>query len=209
MSKKRRRRLRPAPRPRTQPPMTPSRPQPNRARRVPAQEPEYDDGLPRRGLPAGRPERVTANRESAAGADLRRLMARTVGSDAWRARVEDDVVVMVNEERRRNGRPPLRIDERLRMAARSHSADMKARSYFSHHTPDGRAPADRIRAAGYPSPAAENIAQGQEKPRAAMRAWMNSPGHRANILDVGVRAIGVGVELGKGGPWWTQNFGYE
>jgi uncharacterized protein YkwD len=54
---------------------------------------------------------------------------------------------------------------------------------------------------------AENIAEGQQTPAAVMTAWMNSAGHRANILDCSLTTLGVGVATGSGGPWWTQDFG--
>ena len=139
----------------------------------------------------------------------RRLQARTVGSDAWRARIEDQVVVLVNEVRQRHGQVRLRVDQRLRAAARGHSADMRARRYLAHQAPDGRTAADRMTAAGYRQPAGENIASGQRGPHEVICAWMTSPGHRANILNPDARAVGVGLEFGPGGPWWTQNFGYE
>ncbi|MFE5299943.1 CAP domain-containing protein [Streptomyces sp. NPDC056632] len=129
--------------------------------------------------------------------------------EARRRRMEEDVVVLVNERRRSAGLPPLRVDERLRESSRAHSADMAARGFFSHEAPGGVQPVDRMRRAGYPAPAAENIARGQQTAAGAMRGWMNSPGHRANILREGLATIGVGVHLGAGGPWWTQNFGYE
>jgi uncharacterized protein YkwD len=86
---------------------------------------------------------------------------------------------------------------------------MAARDYFDHNSPDGKTPWDRIEAAGYDAPAAENIARGQPTPQAVVDAWMNSEGHRANILNCKIKAIGVGVHLGEGGPWWTQDFGYN
>jgi uncharacterized protein YkwD len=132
-----------------------------------------------------------------------------VGSDAWLARVEDSVVVLVNEARRRHRLPALRTDERLRTAARAHSADMRDRSYLAHDAPDGRSPDDRMRAAGYRQPASENIAVGYPTPHAVLQAWLRSPGHRANIVDPRFRAIGVGVARGDGGPWWTQDLGHE
>src|SRR5947207_3526593 len=64
--------------------------------------------------------------------EIARLRARLVGGDGWRARIEDQVVVLVNEARRRHGQPPLRVDERLRGAARAHSSDMRTRSYLGH-----------------------------------------------------------------------------
>ncbi|MFD3999056.1 CAP domain-containing protein [Streptomyces sp. NPDC058548] len=132
-----------------------------------------------------------------------------VSAESVRRRLEDDVTTLVNERRRRAGLNALRTDERLRASARAHSEDMAARGFFSHNDPQGVRPVDRMAAAGYPAPAAENIARGQQTPPSAMRAWMNSPGHRANILREGLATIGVGVHQGPGGPWWTQNFGYE
>ncbi|WP_368861486.1 CAP domain-containing protein [Streptomyces griseorubiginosus] len=68
--------------------------------------------------------------------------------------------------------------------------------------------AERISATGYRwSRVGENIAQGQQTPQAVMDTWMNSDGHRANILDCSFKDIGVGVHTGSGGPWWTQDFG--
>jgi uncharacterized protein YkwD len=115
------------------------------------------------------------------------------------------VVEMVNAERAEAGCGPLAVDPRLVTAAQLHSQDMAANDYFSHTSQDGRTFADRIRAAGYPDPAAENIAQGQRSAEQVMQAWMNSSGHRANILDCGLTTIGVG--LASDGWYWTQDFG--
>ena len=117
----------------------------------------------------------------------------------------DQVVALVNEERAGAGCPAVTVDARLIAAAQGHSSDMAANGYFSHTSQDGRTFADRIRAAGYPSPAAENIAAGQRSARQVMQAWMNSSGHRANILNCGIRTIGVGLDTR--GWYWTQNFG--
>ena len=115
---------------------------------------------------------------------------------------------LVNAARGKSGLPPLHNDDRLRRAARGHSADMARRGFTAHDDPDGVTPAERMRVEGYPDPGAENIARGQSHPHAVMQAWMNSPGHRANILKAEFATIGIGVHLGTGGPWWTQNFGY-
>lgn len=64
------------------------------------------------------------------------------------------------------------------------------------------------REAGISDLGGENIARGQADAAAVMQAWMNSPGHRANILNCDFKTLGVGVHLGSGGPWWTQDFGY-
>ncbi|WP_202638535.1 CAP domain-containing protein [Bailinhaonella thermotolerans] len=123
--------------------------------------------------------------------------------------LEDAVVRLTNEAREDAGCAPLRVDERLARAARAHSADMAEHDYFSHTSKDGRSPWDRIRAEGYDQPGAENIARGYGGPQAVMKGWLKSPGHRANILNCKLKAIGVGVQEGAGGPWWTQDFGWR
>jgi uncharacterized protein YkwD len=119
------------------------------------------------------------------------------------------VLALVNQERAAAGCGAVRDEPRLSEASRKHSADMKARGYFSHTSPDGVTPWDRARAAGYDDPAAENIARGQPTPEAVVDAWMDSPGHRANILNCGHRSTGLGMVTGSGGPWWTQMFGWS
>jgi uncharacterized protein YkwD len=84
---------------------------------------------------------------------------------------------------------------------------MRDRHFFDHTNPDGLDPFQRAARAGITTMRAENIAYGQATPAAVMTAWMNSPGHRANILDCTLTTLGVGVTNGTGGPWWTQDFG--
>ncbi|MER6347654.1 sigma-70 family RNA polymerase sigma factor [Streptomyces sp. NPDC001595] len=118
------------------------------------------------------------------------------------------VVALVNEERAAGGCGPLTEDAQLNQAAQRHSEDMAARDFFDHTNPDGADPGQRTTAAGYRwSTYGENIARGQQTPEAVMESWMNSPGHRANILNCSFKDIGVGIHEGSGGPWWTQNFG--
>lgn len=118
------------------------------------------------------------------------------------------MVALVNKERAAAGCGPLKEDAQLRNAAQGHSDDMARRAYFSHTDPDGGDPGTRTTAAGYRwSTYGENIAMGQQTPESVMNSWMNSPGHRANILNCSFKDIGVGVHQGPGGPWWTQNFG--
>ena len=122
------------------------------------------------------------------------------------ASAADQVVALANEARAQAGCGPLRVDARITAAAQAHSDDMAANGYFSHDSLDGRSFADRLRAAGYPSPGGENIAQGQRSAQSVHQAWMNSSGHRANILNCGFTTIGVGVNQTA---WtWTQDFGY-
>lgn len=122
---------------------------------------------------------------------------------------ENRVVALVNQHRARAGCHPLRIDLRLVRAARGHSQDMAARGYFAHDSRTGVTPWQRIMAKGYPRVSmAENIAAGQRTPAEVVGAWMRSPGHRRNILNCSMRAVGVG--LAYGGPYrvyWTQDFG--
>jgi uncharacterized protein YkwD len=106
-----------------------------------------------------------------------------------------EILCLLNGERAKNGLPGLREEAHLDQAAQAQSDDIAARHFFAHVNPDGRTPSDRIAAAGYPrSPlTGENIAWGEERdgtPVRIVRAWMHSPGHRANILQPGPRRSG-------------------
>jgi uncharacterized protein YkwD len=119
-----------------------------------------------------------------------------------------EVLRIANQERAKAGCGALTADNRLANAAQKHSADMAANDYFSHTSQNGDQMADRVDAAGYPwRSLGENIAKGQATPASVMQAWMNSSGHRANILNCGFRNIGVGLAFDGGSPVWTQNFG--
>jgi uncharacterized protein YkwD len=123
------------------------------------------------------------------------------------------VLSITNSERAQHGCGPLTINAKLARASQRHSADMVARRFFDHTNPDGKGPGDRLAAVGYSSGGwGENIAAGQQTPAAVMNTWMNSPGHRASILNCGYHAIGIGVAFGSGtqyGTYWTQNFGSD
>jgi len=131
---------------------------------------------------------------------------------------EQSVFDLVNQEREAAGRSPLSWCDGLYDCAKAHSNDMCDRGFFSHVNPEGEDPTGRGRAghAGsytfspiVPDPyygVAENIAMGQTSAQQVMEAWMNSSGHRANILNGGYTHIGVGVCDGCG-THWTQNFG--
>ena len=122
---------------------------------------------------------------------------------------EDTVLTLVNQERAKAGCRAVTRDSRLAKAARAHSADMAARNYFDHTTPEGVTFDKRIIQAGYRySRAAENIALGQSSPASVMKGWMNSKGHRDNILNCALTNLGVGLAHSTGGrPYWTQDFG--
>ncbi len=124
------------------------------------------------------------------------------------AALEAAVFDLVNQERAKAGCQSLTVDTRLTAAAREHSADMAKRDYFDHNTPEGVTVATRVTNAGYKwSSVGENIAKGQKDAASVMQSWMNSPGHRANILNCGYRDIGIGVATdSKRTKIWTQDF---
>ncbi|MEV7859913.1 sigma-70 family RNA polymerase sigma factor [Streptomyces hirsutus] len=115
------------------------------------------------------------------------------------------VLALTNTERAAAGCSPVTLDNRLNKAAQLHSEDMSANDYFSHTGQNGSSFVDRVTAQGHPSPGAENIARGQSSAESVMEAWMNSEGHRANILNCSLTTMGVGVVTSD---WtWTQVFG--
>ncbi|MBJ7904679.1 CAP domain-containing protein [Streptomyces sp. DSM 110735] len=124
------------------------------------------------------------------------------------ADAEAQVLALVNQERAKVGCTPVTANTDLTKLAEAFSGDMAARDFFDHTDPDGATPWDRASKAGITGLGGENIARGQTDPAAVMEAWMNSPGHRANILNCDFKTLGVGVHFGEGGPWWTQDFGY-
>ncbi|WP_225800160.1 CAP domain-containing protein [Streptomyces sp. NK15101] len=121
---------------------------------------------------------------------------------------EAEVFRLVNAERAKVGCTPVRADARLAALAGAFSADMATRGFFDHTDPDGDTPWARAEQAGISGMGGENIARGQVDAAAVMTSWMNSDGHRANILNCDFTTMGVGVVFGDGGPWWTQDFGY-
>ncbi|WP_405861008.1 CAP domain-containing protein [Streptomyces sp. NBC_00090] len=128
-------------------------------------------------------------------------------NDQGQSSAADQVVALVNAERAKAGCGPLSVNSTLTKAAQGHSDDMAARDFFDHTNPDGDGPGERVTAAGYPwSTYGENIAMGQSTPEQVMDSWMNSPGHRANILNCSFKEIGIGIHS-EGGPYWTQVFG--
>ncbi|MEU2453254.1 CAP domain-containing protein [Streptomyces sp. NPDC012765] len=121
---------------------------------------------------------------------------------------EAAVVELVNQERALAGCGPVRANPPLAALAGAFSLDMATRGFFSHDDPDGNTPWDRATKAGLSGLGGENIARGQGDAEAVMKAWMNSPEHRDNILNCEFRTLGVGAHFAAGGPWWTQDFGF-
>ncbi len=116
------------------------------------------------------------------------------------------VLALVNDERAKAGCSPLAEEAHLTKAAQDYSDQMSAGNFFSHTSPDGTTFDQRIKQAGYSKPGAENIAKGQTSAAQVMDAWMNSEGHRANILNCSLKKLGVGFT--KAGSYWVQDFGY-
>ena len=122
--------------------------------------------------------------------------------------LEDEVFRLVNVERVRNGLSPYKQNWEVSRVARMKSQDMINKGYFSHTSPTYGSPFKMMESFGIRfSAAGENIAMGQRTPQEVMNAWMNSPGHRANILNKSFSNIGVGVARNsKGVYYWTQMF---
>lgn len=132
------------------------------------------------------------------------------GTTSCPANFRQQVMELFNTARAAEGLPALRVDERLAAAAQLHSEWMASAQTMSHTGEGGSTPADRVSAQGYPIVTlAENVAAGQLSPQSVFNAWMNSPGHRANILGAGFVHVGVGYVAATGyyGAYWTANFG--
>ena len=127
----------------------------------------------------------------------------------------EKVVELTNAEREKAGLQPLKINNQLANAAQDHSNDMAQDDFFSHTGADGSSVSDRVEDSGYQySTTGENIAAGQTSAEEVVEGWMNSPGHRANILNPDYTEIGVGYKQLQNDPgsvnydsYWTQVFG--
>jgi len=153
------------------------------------------------------------------GLDYKRLMQLNPNTDPYNMQVgdiirlkegaasvgtfEEEVVRLVNAERAKQGLRPLQHRADVKNVAEKKAMDMINSNYFSHTSPNYGSPFDMLRTFGisYRS-AGENIAKGQRSPQEVMNAWMNSSGHRANILNANYNAIGVGFYNGA----WVQLF---
>ncbi|MRG86835.1 SafA/ExsA family spore coat assembly protein [Salinibacillus xinjiangensis] len=122
--------------------------------------------------------------------------------------VEQQVAKITNDYRAQNGLGPLTFDWQLARVARYKSKDMRDQGYFSHTSPTYGSPFTMMKNFNISyRKAAENIAAGQRTPQEVVRSWMNSPGHRKNILDPDMTHIGVGyAQGGSYGHYWTQMF---
>ncbi|MGI5506933.1 CAP domain-containing protein [Lentzea sp. CA-135723] len=139
-------------------------------------------------------------------------LAATLAPQASAATVQQDVIALTNAERAKAGCAAVKANAALNTAAQRHSADMASHNFMGHTGSDGSTVVVRIERAGYTrwTRAAENVAAGHTTAAAVVRGWMNSAGHRANILNCALKDIGVGYQYKAGtkyGHYWTQDFG--
>jgi uncharacterized protein YkwD len=118
---------------------------------------------------------------------------------------------MLNAERQKIGAPPLRISSQLAQAAQRHADDMAKNNFLSHEGSDGSTMESRIQETGYAfSAIAENVAGGQPTPESVIQTWLNSSGHRRNMLNPEYTEIGIGYATNSSSQYthyWTQVFG--
>ena len=136
--------------------------------------------------------------------------AQQAAQPSQNGNVQQQILSLVNIERKKANLQPLTLNNQLGQAAQNHTNDMVSKSYFSHTSPSGGTMASRVNATGYRySAIGENIAAGNSTANATMIQWMNSPGHRANILNPKFRELGVGFAPSNDQYryYWTQVFG--
>ncbi|KKK37300.1 sporulation protein [Mesobacillus campisalis] len=188
--------------PATKAPVTPAKQQPAPAKQQPA-APAPAKQQPAAPAPAKQQPAAPApaKQQPAAPAPAKQQPAAPSSVSAY----EQKVVELTNQERAKNGLKPLVLDTELSKVAREKSRDMQAKGYFSHTSPTYGSPFDMMKKYGISyKTAGENIAMGQRSPEEVVKAWMNSEGHRKNILNSNYTHIGVG-HIAEGN-YWTQMF---
>jgi len=158
--------------------------------------------------PVEKPAPAPAPVEKPAPAPAPAPVENNTGVPSSNLTYEQKVVELVNIERQKAGLPALKMDSAISNVARTKSKDMAVNNYFAHQSPTYGSAGDMLRQFGISWRAwGENIAAGQRTPEIVVDAWMNSPGHRANILSPNFSKIGVGyVTNSSGRPYWTQIF---
>jgi uncharacterized protein YkwD len=123
--------------------------------------------------------------------------------------VQNQVLSLVNRNRRHGGCGQVTADRRLNAAASGHAADMARHRYLAHQSTNGEGAGDRVSDAGYRwRRYGENIARGQDSATEVVSGWMHSPKHRHNIMDCRLREMGVGLAYARDHtPYWVQDFG--
>lgn len=162
-----------------------------------------NDLLKKYGISVDRPKLATG--KPAPAPDGNDTVTPSPSDDTDNLSYEEQVVALVNEQREANELKPLTLSNELSDVARAKSQDMHDKNYFSHTSPTYGSPFDMMKEFGisYRS-AGENIAMGYATPEAVVKGWMNSSGHRANILNNSYTQIGVGYVAD--GHYWTQLF---
>ena len=121
--------------------------------------------------------------------------------------LQTELLGLVNAQRQQAGSPSLRLNHQLNQAAQRHARDLATEGSLSHTGSDGSTMQTRIEATGYRWTAiGENIARGQRNPEAVMDSWMNSQGHRSNILNPAFSELGLGYAEADGQQYWVQVF---
>lgn len=121
-----------------------------------------------------------------------------------------EIAAGLNANRRAQGQAPLRFNRRLGQAAMVHACDMLVHDFFDHRGTDGSSSQSRVRTAGYQDCiVAENIAWGYPRSEQIISGWMNSPGHRRNMLHPRIEEFGVGITQGPNGPYWVLVVGKQ
>ncbi|MEK4522123.1 CAP domain-containing protein [Psychrobacillus sp. FSL W7-1457] len=156
-------------------------------------------------VPAAQPKKEVATTSPTTQQATKKTETNSNSNQAQVSSVIQQVVDLTNAERAKEGLAPLQIDSALTKSAQLKSQDMKDNNYFSHTSPTYGSPFDQMKSLGisYKS-AAENIAMGQRSAQEVVQGWMNSAGHRANIMNGSYTHIGVG--LSDSGYYWTQQF---
>ncbi|MFF5084866.1 CAP domain-containing protein [Actinoplanes sp. NPDC000266] len=153
-------------------------------------------------------QRPAAQRGATAFDAARRNVTAADISGSPAAPVQQRVLILVNQNRRKGGCGPLELDRRLIEAANRHAADMARRDYFEHDSPNGDSAGDRVSRTGYDwKRYGENIARGADSAWEVVDGWMNSRVHRENILDCGLHEMGIGLALDRDRTtYWVQDF---
>ncbi len=155
-------------------------------------------------------EQTPEEKPGCSGGSCEQIPAEKPGTSAEQedytvSEYEKEVVRLVNEIRAANGLTELTLNTKLSQTARIKAQDMKDNHYFSHNSPTYGTPFEMMKSRGITyRTAGENIAQGQKTPEEVVKTWMNSEGHRANILNASFKEIGMGYV--SGGNYWVQMF---
>jgi uncharacterized protein YkwD len=171
-----------------------------------AQRPAPQAAVPVRQKPALSQQDVGGSLVAAA---KRNVTARDISSSPG-APIQQQILALINQNRRQHGCGGVSLDRRLINAANSHAADMARHDYFAHESRNGDGAGDRVTHAGYQwRHYGENIARGVDSPYAVVNGWMHSPEHRHNILDCSLDQMGIGLAVAGDQyrtVYWVQDF---